>query len=104
MGHEKQPKAKIMRALSKGERAARANVMIGGTTKHKDPFDTDEKKIAELRKQKGLSQQQLAKLMGTSQQAISRIESGEYDGFTLKTLEKIAEATGMRVKVEFVAA
>ena len=61
-------------------------------------------KIAELREKKGLSQQQLAKLMGTSQQAISRIESGEYDGFTLKTLEKIAEATGMRVKVEFVAA
>jgi putative transcriptional regulator len=61
-------------------------------------------RIAELREQKGLSQQQLAKLMGTSQQAISRIESGEYDGFTLKTLEKIAEATGMRVKVEFVAA
>ena len=61
-------------------------------------------RIAELREQKGLSQQQLAKLMGTSQQAISRIESGEYDGFTLKTLEKIAEATGMCVKVEFVAA
>jgi DNA-binding XRE family transcriptional regulator len=61
-------------------------------------------KIAELREKKGLSQQQLAKLMGTSQQAISRIESGEYEGFTLKTLEKIAEATGMRVKIEFVAA
>jgi len=37
-------------------------------------------KIAELRNQKGLSQQELAKLMGTSQQAISRIESGEYEG------------------------
>ncbi|MFH1977647.1 MAG: helix-turn-helix transcriptional regulator [Pseudomonadota bacterium] len=61
-------------------------------------------KIAELRDHKGLSQQQLAKLMGTSQQAISRIESGEYEGFTLKTLEKIAEATGMRVKIEFVSA
>ena len=60
--------------------------------------------IAELRNQKGLSQQELAKLMGTSQQAISRIESGEYEGFTLKTLEKIAEATGMRIKIEFVAA
>ena len=60
-------------------------------------------KIAELRDKKGLSQQQLAKLMGTSQQAISRIESGEYEGFTLKTLEKIAEATGMRVNIEFVA-
>src|SRR3990172_6653845 len=61
-------------------------------------------KIAELRENKGLSQQQLAKLMGTSQQAISRIESGEYEGFTLKTLEKIAESTGTKVKIEFVAA
>ena len=61
-------------------------------------------KIVELRSQKGLTQQELAKLMGTSQQAISRIESGEYEGFTLKTLEKIAEATGMRVKIEFVTA
>jgi len=61
-------------------------------------------KIAKLREKKGLSQQQMAKLMGTSQQAISRIESGEYEGFTLKTLEKIAEATGTKVKIEFVAA
>ncbi len=61
-------------------------------------------KIAKLREKKGLSQQQLAKLMGTSQQAVSRIESGKYEGFTLKTLEKIAEATGTRVKIEFVAA
>jgi DNA-binding XRE family transcriptional regulator len=61
-------------------------------------------KIAKLREKKGLSQQQLATLMGTSQQAVSRIESGEYEGFTLKTLEKIAEATGTKVKIEFVAA
>ena len=60
--------------------------------------------IAKLREKKGLSQQQMAKLMGTSQQAVSRIESGEYEGFTLKTLEKIAGSTGMRVKIEFVAA
>ncbi len=61
-------------------------------------------KIARLREQKGLSQAELAKLMGTSQQAISRIESGEYEGFTLKTLEKIAEATGTHLKIEFVPA
>ncbi len=61
-------------------------------------------KIAALREQKGLSQQDLAKRMGTSQQAISRIESGQYEGFTLKTLERIAEATGMKVKIDFVAA
>lgn len=47
---------------------------------------------------------ELAELMGTSQQAISRIESGNYEGFTLKTLEKIAEATGTQVRIEFVAA
>ena len=61
-------------------------------------------KITKLREKKGLSQQQMAKLMGTSQQAISRIESGEYEGFTLKTLEKLAEATGTQLKIEFVAA
>ncbi len=61
-------------------------------------------KIAKLREKRGLSQQELAKLMGTSQQAISRIESGDYEGFTFKTLEKIAEATGTRVKIEFIAA
>lgn len=59
-------------------------------------------KISTLREKKGLSQEQLAKLMGTSQQAISRIESGEYEGFTLKTLEKLAEATGTHLKIDFV--
>jgi len=61
-------------------------------------------KIAKLREKKRMSQLQLAKLMGTSQQAISRLESGEYEGFTLKTLEKIAEVTGTRVEIKFVAA
>ena len=60
--------------------------------------------IAKLREKKGLTQGKMAKLMGTSQQAISRIESGEYDGFTLKTLERIAEATGTQLKIDFVSA
>jgi len=61
-------------------------------------------KIARLREKKGMTQAHLAKLMGTSQQAISRIESGDYEGFTLKTLEKIAEATGTQLTIDFVAA
>lgn len=60
--------------------------------------------IARLREKKGLTQRQLAKRMGTSQQAVSRIESGEYEGFSLKTLEKLAKATGTRLKIEFVPA
>src|SRR5208283_5757270 len=46
MGHEHQPKAKIMKALAKVERGREPG------PKGKDPFDTDEKKIAELRKQR----------------------------------------------------
>ncbi|MGO9614020.1 MAG: helix-turn-helix transcriptional regulator [Dissulfurispiraceae bacterium] len=61
-------------------------------------------KITKLREKKGLSQKQLATLMGTSQQAISRIESGEYEGFTLKTLEKLAKATGTKVRIDFIVA
>ncbi len=45
-------------------------------------------KIAKLREKKELSQQQLAKLMGTSQQAVSRIESGEYEGLRLRPLKR----------------
>ena len=59
-------------------------------------------KITKLREEKGLTQAKLANLMKTSQQAISRIESGEYEGFTLKTLEKIAEATGTKLKIDFI--
>ena len=45
----------------------------------------------------------MAKFMGTSQQAVSRIESGEYEGFMLKTMKMIA-AYGTKVKIEFVTA
>ena len=52
MAHTKQPKAAIERALSKHVRAANAASLVGGTVKYKDPFDTDEKKVVELRKQR----------------------------------------------------
>lgn len=57
--------------------------------------------MAEIRRKKRLSQKDLARRMGTSQQVISRLESGDYDGYTLKTLEKFAQATGSRLVVEF---
>jgi DNA-binding Xre family transcriptional regulator len=59
-------------------------------------------KIAKLRKRKRLTQKRLAERMGTSQQAISRLEGGEYEGFTLATLEKVAKATHTHLKIDFV--
>lgn len=61
-------------------------------------------KIMRLRKRLGLNQKELAKRMQTSQQTVSRIESGEYEGFTYKTLKKIAEATGSQLKIDFLPA
>ena len=51
----------------------------------------------------GLSQADLASLMGTSQSAIARLESGQ----TLpssKTLIRFAEATGSKIQVRLLAA
>jgi DNA-binding XRE family transcriptional regulator len=42
--------------------------------------DTVARKIYELRKQAGLTQQQLAKLVGTTTSVISRLEDADYEG------------------------
>ncbi len=57
-------------------------------------------KIHQLRKRLKLTQAQLARRMRTQQQAIARLESGEYEGFTLKTLGKVAEAMGVELVVD----
>jgi len=57
--------------------------------------------IAALRRQAGLSQKDLAKLLKTSQQQISRLESPGYEGHSLSTLRRVAEALHARVRVVF---
>ena len=57
--------------------------------------------IAALRRQAGLSQKELAKLLKTSQQQISRLESPGYEGHSLSTLRRVAEVLNARVRVRF---
>ncbi len=57
--------------------------------------------IVKLREKLGISQAELAHRMGTKQQTISRLERGDYQGFTLRTLMKIADATKAKLVVEF---
>ena len=57
--------------------------------------------IAALRQQAGLSQKELAKLLNTSQQQISRLESAGYEGHSLSMLRRVAEALHARVRVIF---
>jgi transcriptional regulator with XRE-family HTH domain len=57
--------------------------------------------ITALRKKAGLSQKELAKLLKTSQQQISRLESSGYEGHSLSMLRRVAEALHARVRVVF---
>ncbi len=55
--------------------------------------------IAMLRKKAGLSQKDLAGILNSSQQQISRLESPSYKGHSLNTLRRIAEALDAELKV-----
>jgi len=56
-------------------------------------------KIAKSRERCGLTQEELAKKVRTSQSAISRVEKGDYLSCTLRTLEKIALGTGSIIEL-----
>jgi ribosome-binding protein aMBF1 (putative translation factor) len=57
--------------------------------------------ILKLRKQKGISQAELAKRLGTKQSNIARMETGQ-ENFTTDTLQKIASVFRRELKIEFV--
>ncbi len=58
--------------------------------------------IARLRIQQGLSQQELARRLHTSQQTISRLESPRNGSLSLRTLIKLSHVLGKELKVRFV--
>ena len=55
--------------------------------------------IQQAREAAGLTQAQLAKKIGTTQSVISRLEDADYEGHTLKMLERIAEALKQRIVI-----
>jgi len=56
--------------------------------------------LASLRKKSGLSQKELAKRVGTSQQQISRLESPSYEGHSLSMLRRVVDVLGATIRVE----
>lgn len=61
------------------------------------------RKIYDLRTQMGLTQGELAKLVGTSTSVISRLEDADYEGHSLAMLRRIATALNKRVEIRFVS-
>ena len=52
------------------------------------------REVMQLRKNSNLTQKDLARLAGTSQPAIARLESGNYKNLSLSFIRKVAEALG----------
>lgn len=59
--------------------------------------------IHQLRKEAGLSQAELAELIGTTQSVISRLEDADYDGHSLTMLGRIASALNQKLTVVMTA-
>jgi len=58
--------------------------------------------IRVLRTGAGLTQKQLAKLVGTTASVISRLEDADYEGHSLPMLQRISAALNRRIEVRFV--
>jgi DNA-binding XRE family transcriptional regulator len=61
-------------------------------------------RIRELRTEAGLTQTQLARLVGTTASAICRLEDADYAGHSLAMLRRIGGALHQRVEIRFVPA
>jgi len=59
--------------------------------------------IRSLRKKAGLTQKQLAEIVGTKQPGIDRVEDVNYRGWKLETLKKYARALNTHLVVKFVS-
>lgn len=55
--------------------------------------------IYDAREKAGMTQKQLAELIGTKQQVIARLEDADYEGHSLTMLQRIAAALGRRLDV-----
>lgn len=59
--------------------------------------------IYDLRKNAGLTQKQMAELIGTTQSVISRLEDADYEGHSFSMLERIAKALNKKIQLSYVA-
>ena len=58
--------------------------------------------IHQARTEVGLTQAELARLVGTSQPNIARLEDADYRGHSLSMLQRIAKALGKRIEISMV--
>lgn len=74
---------------------------LGSVSKEREALDIATQ-IYDIRTKVGLSQKKLAKLVGTTQSVISRLEDADYSGHSLQMLNRIANALHYKVEVHIV--
>jgi ribosome-binding protein aMBF1 (putative translation factor) len=57
-------------------------------------------KIHKLRKEHGLTQEELAEKLGTTQSVIARMESESYTGHSIKMLRRLARALNVKLVID----
>ncbi len=57
--------------------------------------------IKVLREQRGLTQEALARMIGTRQAGVSRLENVNYSAWKTNTLRRLARALGVRLSISF---
>jgi len=57
--------------------------------------------IYEARTAAGLTQAELARLIGTKQPVVARLEDADYQGHSLSMLQRIASALNLRLEIHF---
>ena len=58
-------------------------------------------KILKERQKQHLTQIELAKKAHTTQSVIARLENSNYEGCTIRTLQRVGSALGKKVKIVF---
>lgn len=86
-------------AEARGRRAARS-LAYRAEQRRLAQFEEIARLVIKHRASLGLSQQELARRVGTSHSAISRIESGRHKT-SVRTLQRVAEALGLRLVLGF---
>ena len=60
-------------------------------------------RIAKARYKANLTQEDLARRINTTKSAISRYESDNYQGYSIKLLNRIAKACDAELKIDFIS-
>ena len=95
-------KKKIPKELTLGQAMEDTFAKNPEVKKHYDEMELEyqlKAQIVEARIAKGLSQKELAKLVGTQQSAVSRYEKEDCFQMSIRQLNKVAHALGKKVEI-----